>query len=223
MKPILILALAATLATSVFAQEGFGGPPPGGGPGFGGPGGRGGMRGGPQGFLLRPDVAQRLQLTEAQIEALRQLRPARPPQPPIDGQRPTPPNPAEVDAKIKGILSAQQYRAYLSLLANKVGVRSLLNPSMATTLGLSRDQMQKIAEMLRPEGGPGMGGPGIGGPGGPPPGEGGEGRGGQGRGGQGGRGGPGGPRPRPVDPAIVRQIEAVLTANQLSTFRGLAR
>ena len=220
-RRFVALALVALAATSTFAQGpggfgGQGGPPPGmrGGPGGGMRGGRPALDRLPSLAMLatRPEVADELGLSEDQlgrIDAI--LQEARPPR----GERSQGGRPggdraameAEIDAKVKAVLSAQQVQRLTEIAVQSMGLSAAMVPAVQTRLGLSDAQKASLKALVpaRGEGGPG-------GPGGPPPGGGG----GRGPGGP-GRGGPRDGRRGELE----AKIAAILTADQKATLAAL--
>jgi hypothetical protein len=108
---------------------------PGGGPG--GPGGQGGQGGPPMGGGDE----------------------GAPPPPQGDmggngnGDNPPPPPPQnggkEMDEKIKSVLSSAQFSRYQQLNLQMQGVRSMMRPEVSEQLGLSDDQLDKIAAVFK--------------------------------------------------------------------------
>lgn len=206
-----------------------GGPPQGGQGGFQGgpPQGRGGQGGPPQGgFQGGPP------------QGGFQGGPGGPGMGPQGDQRRQ-----EMEKKIKGVLSGEQYTRYQELALQAEGARAILRPEIGEKLNLTDEQRDKIQEIMqanRPQGGPqgqgGRGGQGgfQGGPpqggqggfqGGPPQGRGGQGgfQGGPPQGGQGGfQGGP--PNFEEMekrDAELNKKILAVLTSSQKATWEKM--
>jgi Spy/CpxP family protein refolding chaperone len=161
-------------------QGGQGGP---GGPG--GPGGR--VRPMGAGILLIPPVIEELNLSETQIDAIRELleanRPDRGDQqgPPRGRDRQGPPaydaqKHAQMMSAIQGILNAKQFRRFSEIELQMSLPMGLIRPDVAQKLSLSQSQSDQIRAWMEanrpPRGGGGPGGPGGGGGDrqGPPPG-----------------------------------------------------
>jgi hypothetical protein len=176
----LITVASAALAQFPGGQGGPGGPGGAGGPGRRGPGGPGMMAG--PGLFMAPGVRQELQLSDAQVEQIREIIEANRPQRgpgnggPGQGGRPSHEEMEKrrqaFESKLQGVLSANQFRRYTELSLQAQGAPAVLRSDMSAKLKLSANQrsaIENILEQSRPSGGPGgrpgMGGPGQGGPG----------------------------------------------------------
>ncbi|GMV88383.1 MAG: hypothetical protein AMXMBFR81_13140 [Chthonomonas sp.] len=258
MNKVLAMALAVAMTVSTFAQagppqgRGQGGPPQ--GMGQRGPGPMAGFRMGPGPFLMQEKVQKELKLTDEQIEKLENLRPTMggpeagprgqrgqggPPQgrPPMGGPGgPGGPNREAMEAQIKEILNANQFKRYQELALQWEGPIAIGREDVAEKIGLGGDKLEEVRQLI----GESMGRPGgPGGPGGPPDqmrGQGGQGRGqgqqgrGQGRGqgqppvrGQ-GQGGPGFGDPGQMmarREEVGKKVLALLTNEQKRKWEGL--
>ncbi|MBZ0213406.1 MAG: hypothetical protein K8H99_06375 [Nitrospirae bacterium] len=248
--------------------RGQGGPPP--GMGQRGPGMMPGFRMGPAPFLMQEKVQRELKLTDEQIEKLENLRPPMggpeagprgqgqmrgqgqgqmrgqggPPQgrPPMGGPGgPGGPNREAMEAPIKEILNANQFKRYQELSLQWEGPIAIGREDVAEKIGLTGEKLEEVRQLI----GESMGRPGgPGGPGGPPDqmrgqgqgrGQGQQGRGqgqGQGQGrGQGqppvrgqGQGGPGFGDPGQMmarREEVGKKVLALLTNEQKRKWEGL--
>lgn len=173
---VILVAAMVPMALAQGGQRGQGGPPEG-GMRRGGPG----MMQGPA-ILFRPDVQKELKLTEAQVAKLREVLPQGPGGPggpggfergqggqgqrgqggPPQGGRGPGRNPEgmqKLDAAIKGVLNETQFKRYHELDLQLAGAMAVLRPDVSEKLKLTEDQVAKIREVARPQGGPGFGGP----------------------------------------------------------------
>jgi len=162
MKTTKTLALIAAIVMvgAAYAQDAGGPPPPGdqgGAPsGMGrGPGGPGGMRHGPRmggPMLLNvKEVQKELKLSDDQISQIKALMPMR--RGPIQqgDEPPTPPKRLtreEMDAKLKSILSTDQFARFQQLMLQAQGPMAFGRPEVQEKLGLTSDQKSKIREIM---------------------------------------------------------------------------
>lgn len=194
MNKVLAMALAVAMTVSTFAQagppqgRGQGGPPQ--GMGQRGPGMMQ-FRFGVPPFLMQEKVQKELKLTDAQIEKLENLRP--PMGGPEAGPRgqgrgqgqgqgqqqrgqggppmmggpggPGGPNREAMEAPIKEILNANQFKRYQELSLQWEGPIAIGREDVAEKIGLTREKLEEVRQLI----GESMGRPGgPGGPGGPP-------------------------------------------------------
>ena len=143
-----VLATLAATVSMVMAQGGGAG----GGRGQGGPGG--GMMGRGGGLLSRPEVKTELKITDAQGKKLEAA--LKPPAGQTGGGQRGPGGPgggdqaamqkrnAERDAKIKGVLSATQYKRYHELRLQQSRLSGLADPTVAAKIGVTKAQQDKI-------------------------------------------------------------------------------